>query len=202
MFLLEQEPNGIHLVYGSDPTTEINIFWWTRGQTPSAIVYYSLVPIDDEFLHFDTSVCNYNQSAKGFLARNKTNGKYIQRVLLRKLIPSRLYCYEIQSGDSSSHIYSFRTASPSIDYNRNIEPTSFIIYGGQSKKVENLEYGNKFIETIANQYKVKHLYGFINIGNIEFDEYTSKESTLNFIETSAEIFARIPLMPTFGAPCK
>ena len=74
----------MHILYGADPTTELNIIWWTKSISPSALVYYSLIEIENENVSIDSLSCPNNMISKGYLAKNSTNGKFIQRVYLSK----------------------------------------------------------------------------------------------------------------------
>ncbi len=198
-------------MYGEDPTTQLNVFWWTRAKTTSAIVFYNLVDSVNEYITLEIGSCYHNQSSKGFLARNQTNGKYIQRVLLKNLLPNRLYCYEIKSGDSTSNIYSFRTAGPSIDYHKlnyeNYMNTNFIVYGGETEfenPIRNLVLPPSFQENLLNKFKTSHLYALINMGDIYLKEYslTSSNDEKDFFESGVDMFSRLPILPTFGSFCK
>ena len=189
----------------------MNIFWWTKVKTTSAIVYYNLVDTENERFALEIGSCLYNQNAKGFLAQNQTNGKFIQRVLIKNLLPNRLYCYEIKSGDSTSNIYSFRTAGPSIDYHKinykNYMDTSFIVYGGETEfedPIRNLVFPQSFQDSLLNKLKNIHLYALINMGDIYIKEYslTSGKAEKDFIESGVELFSRLPVLPTFGSFCK
>ncbi len=189
----------------------MNIFWWTKVKTTSAIVYYNLVDVENEDLTLEINSCIYNQSAKGYLAQNQTNGKYIQRVLLKNLAPNRLYCYEIKSGDTTSNIYSFRTAGPSIDYHKlnykNYKDASFIVYGGETEfedPIRNIVFPQSFQENLLNKFRNSHLYGLINMGDVYIKEYslTSSKDEKDFFESGNELFSRMSILPTFGSFCK
>ena len=195
---LEQEPRGIHLVYGEDPSSQVNIIWWTQIQTTSAIVYYSLVDSENEDVPNDALACNHNMVAKGYLARNLTHGKAIHRVYLSNLLPNRRYCYEIASGHASSHIYTFRTASLSIDIgikDENYYHTNFILNGNDFfrsqivNKNENSETKSNdwpndglkteklsfLLESIKYQMLNKQINALVNLPVLNLKEYIKND---------------------------
>lgn len=146
------------------------------------------------------------------MARNQTNGKYIQRVLLKNLVPDRLYCYEIKSGDTTSDIYSFRTGATSINYHSKsykaqFSSSNFIVYGGETEidnPIKNLILPQNFQENIFNQFKSINLYSFINMGDIYLKEYSLNNANdeRDFFESAVDVFAHLPILPTFGSFCK
>ena len=194
----------------------MNIIWWTEVSTTSAIVYYSLIDIENENVPIDSLPCNHNLIAKGFLARNLTHGKAIHRVFLSNLLPNRRYCYEIASGHASSHLYSFRTAANKTDYS-----TSLILNGIEympqfSMKKDKLfdlrEKNSKsdnflnFIDSIKYQISNKKVNGLINLPIIDLNELyrddLSNEKTANFdsdfLDNYVEILSNIQILPTIG----
>ena len=128
--MLDQEPKGIHVVYQSSnnydmmsyPTSpSMTIVWHTHVPINTALVYYSLIEPEFEYEPVDTLACKHTHYEKGFIGRvplstsANSSGVYVHRVYLRNLEPDRKYCYEVTSGAASSHIYSFRTAPPTIN---------------------------------------------------------------------------------------
>ena len=160
---------------------------------------------------------------KGYIVRNSTNGKYIQRVVLKDLLPNRRYCYEITSGQSSSHIYSFRTASFTVDISIKDQlnfHSSFIVNGvditpslatsAQAKASSHLlnndsektnSLFSKIIQSFKNQISNKDIHGFINLPLIHLDEYSNnlKKTTNNdFLDLYSDILPNMQILPTIG----
>jgi hypothetical protein len=182
----------------------MNIIWWTKYPVSTAIVYYSLIDKENDYVAIETISCSHNMLQKGFLARNSTNGKFIQRVYLSNLLPNRRYCYEITSGRASSHIFSFRTADISIELGiKNNDDThrhsNFIVYGSdlqpliQHKNSEHLNSNyssnnlipdyldansvpglNSLLESFKNQLNDKKINAFINLPTIHLKEYINQ----------------------------
>lgn len=209
--LIEQEPKGIHLIYGQDPSSQVNILWWTIAPTTSALVYYSLVDLENDDVPIESLTCNHNMISKGYIARNLTYEKYIHRVYLSDLLPNRRYCYEITSGHASSHIYSFRTAALSIEIgikDENYIHSTFLVNGNDltpsnsqqvknsdkslslsqatdandSYKSENLSF---LIESIKFQMTNKQINAFINLPKINLKEYVkNNKQSMNILSNS------------------
>lgn len=215
-------------MYGAEPSTQVNIIWWTKVPVSSAIIYYSLVDIENDYLPIESIGCNHNQQQKGFLARNATNGKYIQRVYLSDLLPNRRYCYEITSGHASSHILSFRTADLSIEIG--IKHTqyhsNFIVYGSdlqplvQTKNSEHLNsnlsdlFSDYFSDThhipglsnLVNSFKkqlnTKKVNGFVNLPPVHLKEYFNKSkrylNNYDFLDLYSEALSNVQVLPSVG----
>jgi hypothetical protein len=112
----DQAPTGIHLVYGTNTSSELTVVWHTHAPISTALVHYALVERAFEFEPMDTVECMHSNVQKGFIGRSPfnyttTRSIFIHRVYLKRLQPARKYCFEITSGLASSHIYSFRTSS-------------------------------------------------------------------------------------------
>jgi len=206
LITIDQEPNGVHLVYGTDPSSEVNIIWWTKIPISTAIVYYGLLDTENDYIPIEAVTCNHQMTQKGFLARNSTNGKYIQRVRITDLKPSRRYCYEITSGHASSHIFSFRTADLLIKLETQDEHkyhSNFIVYGSdiqpliQNQNSEHLNNNltNKFLadfsldektipglsiltDSLRNNLIKKKINAFINLPLVHLKEYNNKTKRL------------------------
>lgn len=189
-----QEPLGVHILYGADPTTELNIIWWTKSISPSALVYYSLIEIENENVSIDSLSCPNNMISKGYLAKNSTNGKFIQRVYLRNLKPNRKYCYEITSGQFSSNIFFFRTAKLSslIENNENKKRSTFVVQG--SDKAPN---GDQINSLKSKVYKNK-INGFINLPKTKLKRYIKSKKTKNydFFDYYSDILSNVQIIPT------
>lgn len=211
----DQEPLGVHIVYGAEPTHQVNIIWWTKTKTPSAIVYYSLIDEEHDDVPIESLSCQHNSKAKGYLARNSTNGKFIQRVFLDNLKPNRRYCYEITSGQESSHIFSFRTADYSTLLAIRDEKyyhSSFIVYGSdisptlttQNNQRDNLHDFDSdlsgLIRSFKDQLLDKRVNGFLNLPTIHLKEY-SVSNTINsrdFLDYYGSILSNVQILPTLS----
>ncbi|RNA37568.1 acid phosphatase type 7 isoform X1 [Brachionus plicatilis] len=185
----DQEPKGIHLLAAN--RTEVDIIWWTQGPITSAIVFYSLVDLNDDHIASDSLFCRHEQSQKGIISRTDTFGKFIHRVRLYNLVPGRRYCYEIQSGIASSHIYTFRTSEMSInigttDQIESDEPdfvNSYFIVNSNNfetnkikqdyfKDEEDKESISFLIESIRYQLFNKKILSFIDLqSSIKLSDY-------------------------------
>ena len=204
------------MLYGADPSTELNILWWTEVATTSAIVYYSLIDIENDDVPIDSLPCNHNQIAKGFLARNLTHGKAIHRVFLNKLKPNRRYCYEIASGHASSHLYSFRTAANKTDYSTNLILNGIEYKQRSSLAKDNLldlfrdnlkndEFSN-LIDSFKYQISNKIVNGFINLPIVDLNEFYRSDLLQekgshfepDFLDSYAEILSNTQILPTIG----
>lgn len=211
----DHEPLGVHLVYGAEPTHQVNILWWTKTKTPSAIIYYSLVDEKNDDVPIESLSCQHDQVAKGYLARNSTNGKYIQRVFLNNLKPNRRYCYEITSGVASSHIYSFRTATYSTLLGIRDEKyvhSSFIVYGSdiaptlttRNNQIDNIHNFNSDLSNLVNSFKDqllnKQVNGFINLPTTHLKEYSKKNVVNNrdFFDYYTSILSNVQILPTLS----
>lgn len=218
----DQEPKGIHLVFGQDPSSQLNIVWWTSGPVNSALVYYSLVDVENELVATDELVCNHNMTQKGFIGRNSTFGKYVHRVFMNGLLPNRRYCYEITSGHASSHIYTFRTADLSIHLGKlddSYRHSNFVINPNDltlNEDKENNEFLNEenreslsfLIESIKYRILDKKLNAFINLPSTYLNGYSIQNyanSNLNpislyqndFLGQFSEFLSAMPLITTF-----
>lgn len=186
----DQEPKGIHLLPANQ--SEIDIIWWTQGPITSAIVFYSLVDLNDDQIASDSIFCRHDQSQKGFISRTETQGKFIHRVRLYNLVPNRRYCYEIQSGIASSHIYTFRAADLSIstakpnkqsqEEDQDFINSYFIVNSNNFeterikmdyfKDEENKENISFLIESLRYQLLNKKILSFIDLQpNIKISQY-------------------------------
>lgn len=136
-------------------------------------MYYNSIDQQDEFFHLETGFCGHNQSEKGFLEQINVNGKWIQRVLLKNLIPGNLYCYEIKSGDVTSHVYSFRMPKEEASVK-----TNFVIL------TDNQNLDNNIESSILNNFKYNNLNSIIAMNELD---------TLDN-ELNSEIFSSLPIL--------
>ena len=143
--------------------------------------------------------CQHNMSKKGYLARNATNGKYIQRVYLNNLKPNRRYCYEITSGQASSHIYSFRTASLSVNIgirDENYYHTNFLVYGSDimpSTMTTNEPTSlNSLMNSFKNQMKSKQINAFLNLPMLHLKQLGDKD----FFGYYTDVLSNLQILPT------
>jgi len=215
LFFLDQEPLGIHITYGIEPAHQVNIIWWTKSKTASAIVYYGLVGPENDDVPIESLSCKHNRFAKGYLAQNSTNGKFIQRVLLNNLEPNRRYCYEITSGEASSHIYAFRTASYSklVDIkNKDNQHSSFIVYGSdiaptlttknnQVQKSQSIkDHLSNMLTSLSEDIVKKQISGFVNLPTVHLKEY-SEATTVNsedFFDYYISVLSNVQMLPTMS----
>jgi len=208
---------GIHIVYGIEPAHQVNIIWWTKAKTVSAIVYYGLLDAEHDEVPIESLSCKHNKFAKGYLARNATNGKFIQRVLLDNLEPNRRYCYEITSGDASSHIYAFRTASYSNlielkSEDTNNKHSSFLVYGSdiaptlttQNNQIDDLQsmrnHLSNMLATFKDEILNKQVNGFVNLPTVHLKEY-SEATTVNsqdFLDYYTSVLSNVQILPTLS----
>lgn len=211
----DQEPLGVHVLYGANPTRQVNIMWWTKTQTPSAIVYYSLVEAEHDDVPIESLSCMHNMLSKGYLARNSTNGKFIQRVFLDNLKPNRRYCYEITSGQASSHIFSFRTAAYSTSLGARDEKylhSSFIVYGSdvaptlttQNNQIDSVHNFDSDLASLTRSFKEtileKHVNGFINLPSIHLKEYavTNTHNSQDFFDYYESVLGNVQVLPALS----
>lgn len=199
--ITDQEPRGIHLLLKNQ--TEIDIVWWTSGPITSAIVFYSLVDLHEDHIESDHLFCRHDLSQKGFISRTDTMGKFIHRVKLSSLLLNRRYCYEIQSGIASSHIYTFRTSNVTIDIAKTDKPDpngeqdfigSYFIVNSNSlnimeqnkiqpdyfKDEEKKETISFLIESFRYQLFNKKLISFVDLqSSIKLNEYIRTGSSID-----------------------
>lgn len=199
--ITDQEPRGIHLILTNQ--TEIDIVWWTRGPITSAIVFYSLVDLHEDQIESEHLFCRHDRSQKGFISRTDTLGKFVHRVRLNGLLSNRRYCYEIQSGIASSHIYTFRTSDLSIDITKADKPlrndekdfiNSYFIVNSNSLNIleqnkiqvdnfineEKKETISFLIESFRYQLYNKKVISFVDLqSSIKLNEYTKASSSVD-----------------------
>lgn len=119
---------------------------------------------------------------KGFIGRepvviSNSTSYFVHRVYMSGLAPDRKYCYEIQSGAASSHIFSFRTSnSNSRSYNSNVTSSFLILsqFKRQNEALLGLEVGQKVnaliylnsVLDLLNQtlYSDKNILSFVPLG--------------------------------------
>lgn len=216
--LRDQEPLGIHIVYGIEPSHQVNVIWWTKIQTVSALVYYGLVEPENDNVPIESLSCKHNRFTKGYLARNATNGKFIQRVFLNNLEPNRRYCYEITSGDASSHIYAFRTASHSNLIgvkNKDTFHSSFLVFGSdmaptlttQNNNHQNSDSPESFsshLDSMLASFKEeilnRQINGFLNLPTVHLKEY-SEATTVNdqdFFDYYSSVLSNVQILPALS----
>jgi hypothetical protein len=189
--------------------------WWTKTQTPSAIVYYSLVEPENDDIPIESLHCANNMKAKGYLAANSTNGKFIQRVFLDNLEPNRRYCYEITSGSASSHIYTFRTSAYSTLLglkDAKYLHSSFIVFGSdiaptlttRNNQVAEVHDFDSDLSILARSFQdqilEKQINGFINLPTIHMKEYAEK-STINsrdFFDFYTSVLSNVQILPALS----
>lgn len=190
--------------------------WWTKIKTTSAIVYYGLVDPDNDDVPIESLSCSHNKYAKGYLARNSTNGKFIQRVFLDNLESNSRYCYEITSGDASSHIYAFRTSSYTTSLgakNEKFFHSSFLVYGSdiaptlttQNNQADDFQTNrntelSSLISSFKDQILNKQINGFLNLPSIHLKEY-SEATTINnrdFFDYYTSILSNVQIIPALS----
>lgn len=189
--------------------------WWTKTKAPSAIVYYSLVEPENDDVPIESLHCLHNMKAKGYLARNSTNGKFIQRVFLDNLEPNRRYCYEITSGSASSHIYSFRTSAYSTLLGLRDEKylhSSFIVFGSdiaptlttQNNQVAQVHDFDSDLSSLTRSFQDqildKQIDGFIYLPTIHLKEY-AESSTINsrdFLDYYMSVLSNVQILPALS----
>lgn len=213
----------MHIVHGAEPHTEVIILWWTKVPVASSTVHYALVKHEHDDLPNESLLCENNHSVKGYIVRNATHGKYIQRVVINNLLPNRRYCYEITSGQSSTHIHSFRTSSFTVDLSvqdSRSYHSNFIVYGvdiqpslvtsAQTlKNSSDVLFSNglknphltEITESLKNQMSNQDVHGFINLPLIHLKEYSNSlknSDSEDFLDFYAEILPNVQILPTIG----
>jgi hypothetical protein len=188
--------------------------------TTSAIVYYSLIDIENDNIPIEALPCNHNLVAKGFLARNLTHGKAIHRVFLHNLLPNRRYCYEIASGHASSNLYSFRTAAASNNTHNHFS-TSLILNGNKYDVQQKYDLFDLvvikdedkmlkdtfpyFIDTLKNQISNEKINAFINLPSVDLNEFFRNEIEHrashfdeDFLDRYYDVLSNVQILPTIG----
>lgn len=107
-------PWGIHMAYGSDPTTTMSFMWSTRS------------PVTGSYVHLGASSSNLNTSFLGVqtMFSDVNNTQYLHKVLTSGLQPGTTYYYAVDDGvGNASTVYHFTTypAAPAV--------TTFAIFG-------------------------------------------------------------------------
>nr|BAN20525.1 purple acid phosphatase, putative [Riptortus pedestris] len=102
-----QEPEQVHIAFGSDPTQTIAITWSTNEPTPESAVLYG---------KNDLSIKAVGTSREFVDAGPEKRVRYIHRVKLLDLEPGASYLYKCGSNVGWSKTFSFRTANSSEDW--------------------------------------------------------------------------------------
>ncbi len=191
------------------------ITWWTHAPISAAFVYYGVVDSQNEqFVSDEYLTCNNDLLQKGFIGRNVTSdGKYVHQVYLKNLLPNRLYCYEITSGHASSHIFTFRTPSLSIELgikSNNYLHSNFLFNGYEFTQIEqdladhvNIHNENpiSFVQNIKEQTSHKLMNGFVNLPAIRnalfYEQFTpllSNIPLMSLSRSSDKFYSNIPQM--------
>jgi len=168
----------------------------------------------DQFVSDEYLTCNNNLLQKGFIGRNATaDGKYVHQVYLKNLLPNRRYCYEVTSGHASSHIFTFRTPSLSIELGIKSDAylhSNFLFNGYEFTQTEqdladhvNIHNENplSYVQSIKEQTSHKSVNGFVNLpairNDIFYEQFTPLLSNIQLItlpKSSNQFYANIPQM--------
>jgi hypothetical protein len=198
--ILNESPQGIHLTYKSSEngaSSGLNVLWWTKVPVTSALVYYGLIDLKNDDLPLKYINCQHDSVAKGVISPDLAGlDKYVYKVPINNLLPNRRYCYEIQSGRSTSNIHSFRTAALSIDIGIREDfnfHTNFLIYPESSINNNNTVL---LTNSITREMEYKQINSFIHLTSDQFNYKT------NFFDTFSTILPNIQLMPLINSQQK
>jgi hypothetical protein len=168
---LATTPSEIHIAYGNDPTTSMNVVWQTGQPTTNPVVQYGLSPNLGATTHARRSSYAYET-------------RVISEAMLRDLEPNKTYFYRVgdaEGGWSATH--SFRTAET--------DPKSFVFTAFGDHGLG--EQAEASVAAILRERPVFHaLLGDVSYANGNqpiWDQY------LKLIEPLA---SQIPFMLTLG----
>lgn len=123
---------GIHLSYGSDPTTSVGVTWSTLTKHGDNVINYS----EDKY--------NLDQTATATMTTYTQHGWVgtIHRVWLNQLVPGTTYYYRV---GESGEVFTFTTLNQTIPFNFNIGEVADM--GDSQESYDNINFLNNLTVT-------------------------------------------------------